>query len=138
MSVYGKFALAAIDAMVAGETLKAMLVDDTYVVNHTHQFRSAITSSEVAGTGYAAGGVALTGVTVTVDTGFGRVVLTSDEIDFGNIAVDCAGIVFYIDNGSAATDVLIGSDTWTSETTSVAVPFTYLPNEDDGIVVAIT
>lgn len=47
------------------DTLKVMLTTSTYVPNQdTHKFKSDVTN-EVTGTGYTAGGMALTGVTAS-------------------------------------------------------------------------
>ncbi len=139
MSVYGKFAYKAINDVLTGATLKAMLLQSEYVFAHTHEFRSSLTANEVSGAGYTAGGVTLATVTVTLNTTTGRVVVLCDEIDYGAIDVlDCAGIAYYIDTGSSATDRVIGHDFWATQNIFSTQPFSYLPNADDGIVLGIT
>ena len=55
------------------DTIKAMLVDDSYVFDHSHTFVSEILSSEVSGTGYVSG-----------YDGNGRKLLTGKSIDTGD------------------------------------------------------
>lgn len=59
---------AAID--LSAETYKGMLVTDSYTPNfETHDLYADASSNEVYGTGWAQGGVALTGTTISYDTG---------------------------------------------------------------------
>lgn len=134
MAVYGSWVNTLITSYLTGATIKALLVSPAYSQNHANQFRSDLTS-EVVGTGYAAGGVALTGVVITeID---GMVKVDCDDVAFGVIDVgSIAGIVFYVDNGSAAADRLLSSDVLevAIDTTGNTLPFTYAPSSD-GILI---
>ncbi|WP_280336597.1 hypothetical protein [Nocardia wallacei] len=66
---YGLFWKSALNKEIDidSDNIKIMLLDDTYTfAQDTHQYKSSITG-EVSGTGYAAGGQTLTGVSVTYD-----------------------------------------------------------------------
>lgn len=65
--LYGKLVncLTAKDVDLDGDTLKAMLCTSSYTPDQdTHEFKSDVTN-EVTGTGYTAGGVALSGVSAS-------------------------------------------------------------------------
>jgi hypothetical protein len=87
------------------DTLKLLLVSADQAANlNTHDNRDDITQ-EVTGTNYAAGGVTLSGVTVTASGG----VATLDAIDatFSNVTIAAIrGSVLYKSTGSAAADPL--------------------------------
>lgn len=125
MAVYRSWVQDVFTEWLAGAAVKALLVDSAYVPDEAHEFRAAITG-EVAGTGYTAGGAAVTGVTVAVGTGV--VTITCDDVDFGEIELaEVAGIVFYADTGAAATDDLLAVDLFDPVEVSDAVKFIYRP-----------
>lgn len=67
--LYGRVFLSAFNKEIDldSDTLKLMLCTSTYVpAQDTHRYKSDVTN-EIVGTGYTAGGVALTSVTVTYD-----------------------------------------------------------------------
>jgi hypothetical protein len=108
--VYGlsleKMLIDTLGESLEAEDNKVLMVTDTYTPNFdTHDFRDDITN-EVTGTGYTAGGNALTATEVTLASG----VLTFDAADVSwassTIASAMAG-VFYTNVGSAATDQLV-------------------------------
>ena len=112
MGVYLPFVDDVFAAYAAANDFKAMLVQSTFVDDPDDHFRSAITADEIAATGYTAGGVAVTGVAFAYDSAEDQVQMTFDPVEFGSIvpSTDLVGIVVYVDNGSSATDVLIGAD----------------------------
>lgn len=107
----------------AGETLEAednktLMVTNSESPNFdTHDFRNDITA-EVSGTGYTAGGAALTGTEITLASG----VLTFDATDSAwttSTITAARAAVHYFNVGSSATDQLIylinfGADVSTS------------------------
>lgn len=123
--------LESIFAGLDTATVKAMLLTDSYVVDLTDQYRADVTASEVTGTGYTAGGVAVTGLAVTRDDANGRLVVVLDDVSFGTIDVANIGaIVLYVDTGSSATDVLIGIDVFGTTSATGSDTYTYLVNTD--------
>lgn len=91
------------------DTIKMMLVTNTYVPSATgHATKSSVTN-EVTGTGYTAGGATLTSPTV-VDTA-GTVAFDAADITWAQNAAGFSNArhgVIYKDTGSAATSTLIG------------------------------
>lgn len=133
MAVYGPWLREAFSAYLSGKTVKALLVTSAFVANPDHQFRSSITN-EVAGTGYVAGGVTVTGVVISYDTATNRIKIACNDVNFGDVDLAAVGgIVFYVSNGSAATDVLIAADTFPVVEVTDATNLTYRPHSD-GIV----
>ena len=129
---YGKFVQHLLKGEIDFDTaaFKALIVNAAYVPNvDTHEFRSSITN-EVTGTGYIAGGVALTGVTVTQDTINNRLVIDAADANFG-IVTFTAGtrIVVYVNVGTAATDLLVSSHDFPA-TSPAAENFTYAWHAD--------
>ena len=88
------------------ETHKSLLVTDSYTPNFdTHDFRDDVTN-EVTGTGYTAGGQALTATELTVSSG----VLVFDAADLvwaSSTITNAMALVHYFNVGSAATDQLV-------------------------------
>ena len=87
------------------EDNKVLLVTDSYTPNFdTHDFRDDLTN-EVSGTGYTAGGQALTSTELTIASG----VLTFDSADpswASSTIANAMAAVHYFNVGSAATDAL--------------------------------
>lgn len=87
------------------EDNKVLLVTDSEAPNfETHDFRADITA-EVTGTGYTAGGIALTSTEVTIGSG----ILTFDAADSSwasSTIANAMAAVGYFNVGSAATDQL--------------------------------
>ncbi len=87
------------------EDNKVLMVTDSYTHNYTtHDFRDDITN-EVSGTGYTAGGVALTTTEITLSGG----VLTFDAADVSwtsSTITNAMAAIHYFNVGSAATDQL--------------------------------
>ena len=92
------------------DTLKLALLTSSYVPDQAlDEFFSGISANEVSGTGYTAGGIALTGGAVSIS---GHI-LTLDFADLTTIAQDAAGFanariaVIYKDTGTPATSPLV-------------------------------
>ena len=122
---YGSTVENILSSWVSGKTLKAMLVGSGYTPDaDLHDFRDDITG-EVVGTGYTAGGIALTNVAVTRDSATNRVKLTASNADFGTVTLaGITGIVVYVSTGSAATDRILSHHSFASQSPN-GVNFTY-------------
>lgn len=129
---YGKFVQHVLKGDIDFDTaaLKAMVCGSGYAPDvDAHEFRSSVTS-EVSGTGYTAGGVALTGVAVTLDTTNNRLKIDAADADFGTVTFTAGTqIVVYVNTGSAATDYLMSFHTFTSASPTAA-NFTYAWHAD--------
>jgi hypothetical protein len=88
------------------DSIKAMLRDNTQALDATKRYRSEL-SGEVSGGGYPVGGVLVTGKSVEVDDDENLTRFLYDSIRYINISGHLAYCDFYIDTGSAATDVLL-------------------------------
>ena len=88
-------------------SFKALLVTDAYTPNKdTHTVRSDVTN-EVTGTGYTAGGTAVTPTVAAVDTANDRVDITFASISWANSTITARACVIYRDVGTAGTDLLV-------------------------------
>lgn len=127
---YGKFIqhLAKADIDVDSLALGAVLLGSGHTPNFdTHEFRSDLTS-EVTGTGYSSGGIALTGEAVTLDTTNHWLKIDADDADFGTLTVTgIVQLVLFIVTGSSATDYLVSNHSFSSQSPS-GVPFKYAFN----------
>lgn len=86
----------------ATDSFKALIVTSTYSPNKdTHTKRSDVTN-EVTGTGYTAGGVAVT-VTVTKDTANDRVDITFSDPSWPSSTITGRALVLYKARGGAAS-----------------------------------
>lgn len=136
MAVYQRWLQDVITGALGSASIKAMLVTATYAQDPSHHYRADI-SDEISGSGYTTGGVAVTGVAVNADDGLGEVMLNCDDVVFGSLgATDIAGIIFYVDTGSSATDVLVAADLFGPVDTSTLQTYTYTPDAA-GIVCAL-
>ena len=87
--------------MLAGVNLetapiKAALMAAAYTPNFdTHNVFSGISANEAAGTGYTAGGLTLTGKTVTTDAAADRAVFDAADATWNPITIQTAGAVVY-------------------------------------------
>lgn len=93
------------------EDNKTLLVTNSETPNFdTHNFRDDITA-EVVGTGYTAGGVALTGTNLYPGgTGIAnatQLVFDADDSSWASSTITARGAVHYFNVGSAATDPLV-------------------------------
>ena len=101
-----KMLIDTLGESLEAEDNKVLMVTDSYTPNFdTHDFRDDITN-EVTGTGYTAGGVAITSTEVTLASG----VLTFDGADVSwasSTIANAMAAVHYTNVGSSATDQLI-------------------------------
>lgn len=83
-------------------SFKAMLVTSSYVANKdTHDRRDDVTN-EVAGTGYTAGGNAVT-VTVTKDTALDKVTIQLGALTWPSSTITARSCVYYRARGGASS-----------------------------------
>lgn len=91
----------------ATTTIKVALVTSSYVFDKDHDFFDDITN-ELSGTGYTAGGNALTNRACNVDNVNDRTELDGDDVTWEGIdAGTAAAAIIYMDTGTPATSCLI-------------------------------
>lgn len=123
MAVYGKFLQKAVSDLIA-PGLKAMICQAGYVADlDAHEFRSSVTN-EVTGTGYTAGGVALTGEALTIDAATNRVKIDAADADFGVVTFSAGTqVIVYVDTGNPATDRIVSQHAFVSAQSPSATAF---------------
>jgi hypothetical protein len=109
---------------VLTDTIKLMLVTSAYVPNQdTHTKRSDITN-EVVGAGYTAGGVTLTGKTVTQNNTNNTGVFSASNITISDATLTARGGVLYHSRGGlASADELLGYLDFGANISSTAADF---------------
>lgn len=133
--LHGPWIADLLTAYFTGKTIKALAVKSAHVPSAATAFRSQITN-EITGTGYTAGGVAVSGVTATWDAATLRAYLTCDLVNFGAVtATDIAGVVFYVSTGTAATDRVLWTDTFPPVDADGAL--TYEPSADGAMEIRV-
>jgi hypothetical protein len=115
------------EALLALGTPRMLLATDTYVPDQDTLAVISDITDEAAGTGYTAGGPALTTVTVTLDTATNTLTITCDEVT--GISVSCRWGAFYVDTGTTSTSPVmayadfsegIGGNVTLTQTTSLS------------------
>lgn len=127
---YGQAAMGQFGATAArrmdwvGDTINVMLTASTYTEDlDAHDFRNDVTN-EVTGTNYSAGGIALSGKTLTYDSASNESRMDANDPTFTNITV--SGIrkaVFYKVVGTAATDPVLFIYVFDGDQTVAAADF---------------
>ena len=132
-ALYGQAILSALrgEYDLGVDTVKALLVTSAYIFDPDgHSYLSdldSISGAEVSGTGYAAGGIALTGVSLTKDTANNKITLDADDAAFGTITITgAAGIILYVDKGTAATSQLMSFEALSPAVDVAGAAFTYV------------
>ena len=107
------------------DTFYSMLVTSTYSPNKdTHDFRNDVTN-EVTGTGYTAGGHAITPTVAAVDTTNDRVVITFASHNWTTATITARGEVIYKNRGgSSSADELVYYNDFGADITATAGTFT--------------
>lgn len=107
------------------DTFYSMLVTSTYSPNKdTHDFRDDVTN-EVSGTGYTAGGHAVSVSVAAVDTANDRVVITIASHNWTTATITARGEVVYKRRGGASSaDELVYYNDFGSDITATAGTFT--------------
>jgi len=90
-----------------GDSVKCMLVTSAYVADEDlHTVVSDVTN-EVVGTGYTAGGLALTTKAINIDNSLNQAKYDADDAQWLNSTITARGAVVYKDTGVAGTSPLI-------------------------------
>lgn len=108
--IYDPFLMARDRGEIDLETanIYCLLVDETYSPDAAHQFRSEVVG-EVSGSGYTAGGIALTGKALTLDSAAHKAVWDADDVVIPDATLSPRAAVLYVKlGGPASADPLIG------------------------------
>lgn len=118
------------------DTIKVMLTTSTYVPDQdAHDYKNDVTN-EITGTGYTAGGVTLTGKSVTYDAATNKVRLIAADAQWTSATFTARYAVYYKDTGTATTSPLIGFLDFGSDVSVTAGTFTLDHDTTNGIFTA--
>jgi hypothetical protein len=85
------------------DSIKVALLSSSYTPNQTaHDYFDDVSTYEVSGTGYTAGGQALASKTVTLDTANKVLVLDAADVTWANSTITARYAVVYNDSGATA------------------------------------
>lgn len=133
---YNKFKAGAFGSInMVGDTIKVMLVTSAYTPDKDHAFKSSVTN-EVTGTGYTAGGQALTSKTENVDNTNDLGFFDAADVSWAASTITARGAVVYKDTGTAATSPLVAYYDFVTDKSSSSSDFTLQWNA--GGLIAIT
>jgi hypothetical protein len=108
-----------------GDTINVALLSSGYTPNlDTHNYFDDVSANQVTGTGYTAGGVTLTGKTVSYDPGPNATTYNADDAVWATVTV--TGVryaVVYKSTGVAASSPLIALVDFGSDQAATAEPF---------------
>lgn len=107
---YGKAFLSAFNKEIDlnSDTIKVLLLDNTYTPDiDAHQYKSSL-SGEVSGTGYTTGGATLASIAVSYDSGSQSFIFDAADVSWPASTITAAYAVIYdATPGSDATRPLI-------------------------------
>jgi hypothetical protein len=99
----------AAGAAWGSDTIKVALLDASFTPDQdAQQFFSDVSSHEVSGTGYSAGGVTLANKTSSYDAPTNTATLSADNVAWANASFTTRYAVIYKDTGNPATAPLLG------------------------------
>lgn len=126
MSIYVEYATRMVDESLRGRNWKAAILDG-YSYSSSHTTFADVEGSEVSGSGYTGGKVAV--LDVIADYTLETIDITSAPIPFGLLGIESANaVVFYDDTGNSSTSRLLAVDVFEEGGLTVdGHEFTYIP-----------
>jgi hypothetical protein len=125
--LYGNFLLKALNKEIDfdSDTIKVALLTSSYTPNQdTHDYFNDVSTYEVSGTGYTAGGNTLASKTATYDSGTNVIVLDAADTTWASSTITARYAVVYDSTGTASTSALIGYVDFGSDQSSTNGNFT--------------
>jgi hypothetical protein len=126
--MYGSFLMKALNKEVDwdSDTIKIALVTSAYTPNQdAHDYWDDVSANEVTGTGYTAGGLALSSKTVSYDSASNVIVLDAADAVWAASTITARYAVIYDDAGATnAQKVLVGYIDFGSDQSSTNGNFT--------------
>lgn len=119
-SFFGELAKGTHD--FENDTFKLALLDNSHSFDRADDVWTDISANEVSGSGYTAGGKAVTSVTVTVDDTDLQVEIDFDDVDWANSSIKAYHAVLYNDDKD---DKLVLSEDFGGEQRSISGTFKY-------------
>jgi hypothetical protein len=125
--LYGNFLLKALNKEVDfdSDTIKVALLSSSYTPDQdAHDYLNDVSSYEVTGTGYTAGGNTLGSKTATYDSANNVVILDAADTTWSSSTITARYAVVYGSTGTASTSPLIGYVDFGSDQSSTNGNFT--------------
>jgi hypothetical protein len=125
--LYGNFLLKALNKEVDfdTDTIKVALVSSSYTPDQdAHDYFNDVSTYEVSGTGYTAGGNTLGSKTATYDSATNVIVLDAADTTWSSSTITARYAVVYDSTGTASTSPLIGYVDFGSDQSSTNGNFT--------------
>lgn len=125
--LYGNFILKALNKEVDfdSDTIKVALLTSSYTPDQdAHDYFNDVSSNEVSGTGYTAGGNTLASKTATYDSANNVVILDAADTTWASSTITARYAVVYDSTGTASTSALIGYVDFGSDQSSTNGNFT--------------
>jgi len=109
-----------------GDNIYIALLDSSYTADFdTDQFWSDVSSNEITGTGYTAGGYELVNKTFTYDAGTGLWTFTNTvDPSWSTATFTCRNAVMYDNSGTPSTSPLLTCAAFSADQTCTAETFT--------------
>jgi hypothetical protein len=125
--LYGNFILKALNKEVDfdTDTIKVALVSSSYTPDQdAHDYFNDVSTYEVSGTGYTAGGNTLASKTATYDSANNVIVLDAADTTWASSTITARYAVVYDSTGTSSTSALIGYVDFGSDQSSTNGNFT--------------
>ena len=125
--LYGNFLLKALNKEVDfdSDTIKVALLTSSYTPDQdAHDYFNDVSTYEVTGTGYTAGGATLASKTATYDSANNVVVLDAADTTWASSTITARYAVVYDSTGTSSTSALIGYVDFGSDQSSTNGNFT--------------
>ena len=125
--LYGNFLLKALNKEVDydTDTIKVALLTSSYTPDQdAHDYFNDVSTYEVSGTGYTAGGNTLASKTATYDSANNVIVLDAADTTWASSTITARYSVVYDSTGTSSTSALIGYVDFGSDQSSTSGNFT--------------
>jgi hypothetical protein len=125
--LYGNFLLKALNKEVDfdSDTIKVALLSSSYTPDQdAHDYLNDVSTYEVSGTGYTAGGNTLGSKTATYDSANNVVILDAADTTWSSSTITARYAVVYGSTGTSSTSPLIGYVDFGSDQSSTNGNFT--------------
>lgn len=111
---------------INGKSYKLMLLTSSHTPDiDAEEYIDDVSANEVSGTGYTAGGEAVTNLSVTVDDTNDRAYIDADDVEWTNSTITARYAYLYEDTGTPATSVIVGYYDYSTDKTSTSGTFTH-------------
>ncbi len=118
--------VASGEADLEGDTIKVMLLANTYTPDKADNVLADVSAHEISGSGYTAGGATLANKSVTEDDGNDRVAFDADDVVWSNATITARYAVVYDD--TLADDPLLFCYDFEEDKSSSGANFTFAFN----------